>query len=74
MWHKQVLEVTLEGQQSVREVHLQDEGFGPMEETGVQVIMMGHTTLTCQRHSTQSSLNTAQSSHFYTSHKLVLST
>ena len=55
MWHKQVLEVTLEGQQSVREVHLQDEGFGPMEETGVQVIMMGHTTLTCQRHSAQSS-------------------
>ena len=55
MWHKQVLEVTLEGQQSVREVHLQDEGFGPMEETGVQVIMMGHTTLTCQGHSAQSS-------------------
>ena len=51
----QVQEVTLEGRPSVREVHLQDEGFGPMEETGVRVIMMGHTTLTCQRSSTQSS-------------------
>ena len=41
----QVQEVTLEGRPSVREVHLQDGGFGPAEEAGVQVIMMGHTTL-----------------------------
>ena len=41
----QVEEVTLEGRPSVREVHLQDGGFGPAEEAGVQVIMMGHTTL-----------------------------
>ena len=39
----QVAEVTLEGHLSVREVHLQDGGFGPPEEAGVQVIMMGHT-------------------------------
>ena len=41
----QVEEVTLEGRPSVREVHLQDGGFGPAEEASVQVIMMGHTTL-----------------------------
>ena len=41
----QVQEVTLEGRPSVREVHLQDGGFGPAQEAGVQVIMMGHTTL-----------------------------
>ena len=41
----QVEEVTLEGRPSVREVHLQDGGFGPAKEAGVQVIMMGHTTL-----------------------------
>ena len=32
----QVAEVTLEGHLSVREVHLQDGGFGPPEEAGVQ--------------------------------------
>ena len=29
-------EVTLEGHQSVRKVHLQDGSFGPREEAGVQ--------------------------------------
>ena len=39
----QVAEVTLEGHLSVREVHLQDGGFAPPEEAGVQVIMIGHS-------------------------------